>query len=164
MPHTMLVLAFVLFAPHGIETTSAVTRAGLAKWVATSQGQAIVEYLAANHCDITVIEDPNEGGVGRAPEPGLATMLAAYRHEPRRYVVILNPAKNGADTMSAAWAGEMLHIYFYAHGISLPHHSRDDFQQEWHSVAAELGMPTVSHDDDEAFPRHAVVRYVGYGR
>src|SRR4029077_19649211 len=71
---------------------------------------------------------------------------------------------NTADAMSIAWAGEMLHIYFYAHGISLPHHTRADFQEEWRAVAAERGMATVPHDDDDEFAHSVIVRYVGYGR
>jgi len=54
-----------------------------------------------------------------------------------------------ADQMAAAWAGEMLHIYFYSTGISLPHHQRADFQQEWHLMAAELGLPNMPHADDD---------------
>jgi len=166
----MFLIAIFPLLFHQIETTSPATRAGFAKWAATAHGREMIEYLAANHCDITVIEDPSERGIGRAPEPGIATLVAAYRSKPRGYVVILNPLLAGqqparaAEAMAIAWAGEMLHVYFYAHGINLPHHSRPDFQQEWQAMAAELGMPTVPHDDDDGFPHSAIVRYVGYGR
>jgi hypothetical protein len=63
--------------------------------------------------------------------------------------------------MAIAWAGEMLHIYFYARGISLPHHERPDFQEQWVAIASELGMATVRHDDGDAFARSVVVRYIG---
>ena len=51
--------------------------------------------------------------------------------------------------MALAWAGEMLHVSFYAQGVSLPHHNRADFQSQWREVAAELGMPMLTHDDDD---------------
>jgi len=57
------------------------------------------------------------------------------------------------EMMAAAWAGEMLHIAFYARGISLPHHQRADFQQEWHVMATELGFPNLAHDDGDESPR-----------
>ena len=157
-------LLAILLTVHQIDSTSVATRAGFAKWAATPHGRALLEYFESNHCEITVIEDPSERGIGRAPEPGIATLLAAYRRQPRGYVVILNSKQAAADAMALAWAGEMLHVYFYAHGISLPHHNRADFQEEWQAMAAELGMPTVSHDDDDALPRSVIVRYVGYGR
>ena len=144
----MFLMAILPLLFHQIDTASPATRAGFAKWAATAHGREMLEYFAANHCDVTVIEDPSEGGIGRAPEPGIAALLAAYRHQPRQYVVILNPRLGASDAMALAWAGEMLHIYFYAHGISLPHHNRPDFQEEWHAMAAELGMPAAEHDDE----------------
>jgi hypothetical protein len=50
--------------------------------------------------------------------------------------------------MAAAWAGEMLHIDFYSQGISLPHHERADFQEQWRLVAGELGFPMLPHEED----------------
>jgi len=66
---------------------------------------------------------------------------------------LLNEPANASDMMAVAWAGEMLHIYFYAQGISLPHHPRADFQDQWHAVADELGMVLVTHDDQERVSR-----------
>jgi hypothetical protein len=51
--------------------------------------------------------------------------------------------------MATAWAAEMLHIYFYSKGISLPHHTRSDFQDEWRAMARELGFPDMRHDDED---------------
>ena len=169
------------FTKHQIESTSEATRIGLAKWAATPHGRRVIEYLEGTGCEIEVIEDDAERGIGRAPEPGIATLVAASTHrlQHKRFEIILNPTYyrvpkdmfplpgqpgNTADAMSIAWAGEMLHIYFYAHGISLPHHPRADFQEEWQAVAAELGMGTVPHDDDDEFAHSVIVRYVGYGR
>jgi hypothetical protein len=163
------------FSPHQIRATAEATRIGLARWAATPHGRRMIEYLAANGCDVTVIEDDAESGIGRAPEPGIATMVGRSRH----FEMILNPdyykvpkdmfplagqLANAADAMAIAWAGEMLHIYFYAQGITLPHHDRPDFQREWHAVAAELGMGTVPHGDDDEFAHSVIVRYVGRGR
>ena len=151
------------------------TRVGLARWAATPHGRMMLEYFAANGCEITVIEDDAERGIGRAPEPGIATLVGRSH----RFAIVLNPTyfrvpkdmwplagqvRNANDAMAVAWAGEMLHIYFYAHGISLPHHSRPDFQDEWQAMAAELGYPTVTHSDDDEFAHSAIVRYVGMGR
>ena len=169
------------FTPHQIQSTSEATRLGLTRWAVTAQGRKMIAFLSANACEVTVIEDDAERGIGRAPEPGIATLVAAttHRSQRKRFVIILNPTyfnvpkdmwplagqpKNAADAMSIAWAGEMLHIYFYAHGISLPHHTRADFQEQWHAMAAELGMPAVPHEDDDEFAHSVIVRYVGYGR
>ena len=169
------------FTRHQIENTSVATRIGLAKWAATRHGRKLIEYFQSTDCEITVVEDDAERGIGRAPEPGIATLVAATMHpsQRKRFEIILNPAYyqlpkgmyplagqpgNPADAMAIAWAGEMLHIYFYAHGISLPHHARADFQNEWHAVAAELGMGTVPHDDEDEYAHSVIVRYVGYGR
>src|SRR5438045_2426515 len=54
-----------------------------------------------------------------------------------------------AQLMAAAWAAEMLHIDFYAHGISLPHHARADFQEQWREIARELGFPRLPHGDTD---------------
>ncbi|HUJ13118.1 MAG TPA: hypothetical protein VL284_04935 [Thermoanaerobaculia bacterium] len=163
------------FTANQIRSTAAATREGLAKWAATAEGRRMIAYFAANDCEIDVVEDPTERGVGRAPEPGLATMLS----KKRAFVMILNPVyynvpvgmapfvgepANSTDAMAIAWAGEMLHIYFYAHGISLPHHERPDFQRDWSEIAGELGMPAVRHDDGDEFARRVIVRYLGRGR
>lgn len=114
---------------------------------------------------VTIAEDDSEAGPGRAPQPGLATLMSAI--DPTRvkeYTLILNPAlanqygradrfdlgepATPRDVMAAAWAGEMLHIDFYADGIPLPHHKRPEFQRRWRTAAIELGFPGMRHDTD----------------
>ncbi|HSP35429.1 MAG TPA: hypothetical protein VLU46_14035 [Thermoanaerobaculia bacterium] len=152
------------FTDNQIRTTADATRAGLARWAATGEGRKIIEYCVHNELVVHVVEDPDEEGIGRAPDPRLQSLVAAARHtRVHDFDVVLNPQyfripqgwtplpnepKNAADAMAAAWAGEMLHVYFYARGIGLPHHARADFQDEWREVAAELGMPAMTHDDD----------------
>ena len=79
-----------------------------------------------------------------------------------------------ADSAAVVWAinelgsgldvgREMLHVDFYARGISLPHHQRDDFQSEWQAVAAELGFPALRHNDEDdrrSRRRGAIVRII----
>ncbi len=166
------------FTANQIQNTAEATRAGLAKWAATEHGRKLIEYFTSHACEITVIEDSSESGVGRAPQPGIATLIA-NRSQRKAYEMSLNPAyynlpqgmtplpnqpANAADAMAIAWAGEMLHIYFYAQGISLPHHQRSDFQDQWQAVAAELEMGAVRHDDDDEFARRVIVRYIRRGR
>jgi hypothetical protein len=160
------------FTPNQSLNTSAATRDGLVRWAATDHGRALIEHLRG---EIRVTEDWAEGGAGRAPEPGIATLTSMGE---RVYTVILNPSfvlpagmvpmpnqpATPADMMAAAWAGEMLHVDFYSRGISLPHHQRDDFQEEWSAVAGELGFPTLRHEDDDERQfrrRRAVVRIIG---
>ena len=141
------------------------TRAGLARWAATSNGQRMLAYFNTKEFLVRVTESAEETGAGRAPQPGLATLIAAADHEKvKRYDLILNPGfgapgrfdavpgapSSPSDMMAAAWAGEMLHIYYYSKGISLPHHERADFQQDWREIAAELGFPSLKHDGNEA--------------
>jgi hypothetical protein len=153
------------FTPNQIRNSAASTRAGLAKWAKTGEGRRIIEFFRASEYEIRVTEDADEKAAGRAPEPGIATLTASRDHSrPKAYDLILNPPffkmpdgmhalpnqpANAEDMMAVAWAGEMLHIYFYAQGISLPHHPRTDFQEQWREVADELGMPLVQHDDAE---------------
>ena len=168
------------FTAHQIQNTAPATRDGLTKWAATAQGRRILLYFNSKEFEIQVIEDRDESGLGRAPQPGLATLIAAGDHSKRKvFQVILNPAyfkmpadmeplpgqpASPADVMAIAWAGEMLHIYFYAQGISLPHHPRDDFQELWQQVAAQLSMPAVRHDDADEMRHTAIVRFLGRGR
>jgi len=152
------------------------TRVGLARWAATEEGQKIIRHLDPKEFRVVIAEDPHEDGAGRAPQPGIATLVAATDHTKLKvYTMILNPTfgvdrgvvalpghpTTTADLMSVAWAGEMLHIEFYARGISLPHHSRSDFQEEWHAVAGELGYPSMTHNDqaDEPVMRRPRVMY-----
>ncbi len=152
------------FTDNQIRNSTAATRDGLAKWAATEHGRKLIERFRPREHRVVIIEDATEGGAGRAPQPGLATLIAATDHSTAKgYELILNPsffripdgmtplpnqAITPADMMAAAWAGEMLHISFYAQGISLPHHHRADFQREWRVMAAELGMAAMEHDDD----------------
>ena len=140
---------------------------------ATPHGMRLIDYFDASEYEVIVTEDSGEEGVGRAPQPGIATLVAALDHSQKKtYELVLNPTffrvpegmtplanqpATPADMMAAAWAGEMLHIYFYSLGISLPHHQRPDFQREWRGVAAELGLATLTHDDDDGH-RHAPSR------
>jgi hypothetical protein len=153
------------FSANQIQHSEEATRAGLAKWAATERGRAMLAYFTSGNYRITVGEEALEDGVGSAPQPGLATLAAA--NDPaalKSYDLVLNPLlfsipkgmvplpgqpATAADVMAVAWAAEMLHIYFYSRGISLPHHQRDDFQDEWRVIAAELGFPSMTHDDSE---------------
>lgn len=145
-----------------LRNSEASTRAGLLRWSATPSGREIIAFFAGRGARVIVTEDGSEEGAGRAPQPGLATLIAADRPNSRTFEVVLNPLffqlpqrttplpnqpVTPADMMAAAWAGEMLHVCFYARGISLPHHARADFQRQWRAVAAELGMPSLTHDD-----------------
>ncbi len=153
------------FSASQIAHSAAATRAGLAKWAATERGHTLIAHFLAGAYRIEVSEAALQDGFGSAPQPGLATLFAA--RDPtavKVYQLILNPGMfvlpdgmvplpdqpaTASDVMAVAWAAEMLHIYFYSRGISLPHHQRDDFQQEWHVIAAELGFPFPRHDDAE---------------
>jgi len=150
------------FSAHQIESTAASTRTGLVKWAATAEGRAIIERLRADDREVMIIEDRAETGVGRAPQPKPGVLLASEDDKQvKRYELILNPSiaamynnpaaidlglpRTPADVMAAAWAAEMLHIDFYARGISLPHHNREDFQKRWLAVAAQLGFTRMTH-------------------
>jgi hypothetical protein len=154
------------FTEQQLKNSSEATRAGLITWAKTGHGQMLIERFSGSEYQINVIEDDSESGIGRAPQPGMAVLLAADNHSKMKcYDLILNPdyfripkdltpialgqPTSAADAMAVAWAGEMLHIYFYSRGISLPHHQRSDFQEEWRSIAEELGYPTLRHEDDE---------------
>lgn len=170
------------FSEHQIASTSASTREGLARWAATAEGRAIIERLEADDREVTVLEDANERGAGRAPQPATATLIAFEdREQLKRYTLILNPAlaaqydnpaaldlghaRNAADVMAAAWAAEMLHIDFYTRGIPLPHHGREDFQLRWLNVAAQLGFPLMTHGvEKEELPDRDPVITIGEPR
>lgn len=154
------------FTANQTRESAEATRAGLAKWASTEHGRRFIARFNRDEYEVLISENWTEEGIGRAPQPGLATLAAAGDHSKiKAYDLILNPTFNipqtvvnvypsrqpatPADQMAAAWAGEMLHIYFYSNGISLPHHQRADFQQEWHLMAAELGLPNMPHADDD---------------
>jgi len=150
-------------------------RAGFARWAATPSGRRLIARFDIRQYEIVIAENVAESGPGRAPQPALATLVAATNDPAalKSYAVILNPEfrmtkgrnvlpssqpSTQTDLMAAAWAGEMLHVDFYSRGISLPHHQRADFQEEWRMVARELGYPDMRHDDEERDVRYA------YGR
>jgi hypothetical protein len=161
------------FTANQISNSADATRAGLARWAATEEGRKLIAHFDTKEFRISIVEDFSENGAGRAPQPGMATLVAASDHSVvKSYVLVLNPSLSvttgfiaipgkpfsPADLMAAAWAGEMLHIYFYSQGISLPHHQREDFQSEWRAAAGELGFPNLRHDDHvESTQRRAVI-------
>lgn len=116
-----------------------------------------------------IIESADEPTIGRAPQPGFLILLAAAdAKQLKTYRLIVNPAlaaeyngpksidlglpRTAADAMALAWAGEMLHIEFYASGIPLPHHERADFQERWRKVADALGMSRAEHVTESEGP------------
>jgi hypothetical protein len=162
------------FTANQIRNSAEATRAGLARWAATEEGRKLIAHFDTNEFRITVAEDSGEDGAGRAPQPGMAALVAASDHSVvKSYLLILNPTLgvttnrftaipgkpfSPADLMAAAWAGEMLHLYYYSLGISLPHHQREDFQSEWRVAAGQLGFPNLRHDDHvEEWQRRATI-------
>jgi hypothetical protein len=157
------------FTEGQIRHSAEATRSGLVKWAATPRGRRMILRFNSAEYSVTVREDGHGVGAGSAPQPALATLAAANDHtKTKTYDLILNPTfslprgampfssgepSTPADMMAAAWAAEMLHIDFYARGISLPHHLRPDFQSEWHVMAAELGLPNLPHEDESERPR-----------
>lgn len=152
------------FSEEQLRSSAPSTRIGLARWAATPNGQRMLAHFNTNEFLVRVTESTDESGAGRAPQPGLATLVAAADHTRLKgYDLILNPGYGAPgrfaavpgqpaspnDMMAVAWAAEMLHIYYYSKGISLPHHGRADFQQEWREIASELGYPSLKHDDHE---------------
>jgi len=155
------------FTEDQIRYSAEATRSGLLKWAATPGGRSMIRRFDSAEYAVTVREDGQGAGAGSAPQPALATLVAATDHtKTKAYDLILNPTfglpkgvislsgepSTPADMMAAAWAAEMLHIDFYARGISLPHHSRADFQSEWHVMATELGFPNLPHEDESERP------------
>jgi ribosomal protein L34 len=161
------------FTEKQVRETAPELRAGFARWAATPNGRRLIARFRAKEYEIVIAEDVYEEGPGRAPQPALATLVASSDHRARKsYTVIINPAfrlaqgrnifpsaqpKTQTDLMAAAFAGEMLHVDFYSRGMSLPHHQRSDFQDEWRAIARELGYPDMKHEDDD----ERAIRYVG---
>jgi hypothetical protein len=170
------------FTANQLRNSSDATRRGFLRWAATPHGREVIARFDAREFAVLIEEDSSESGLGRAPQPALGTLIAAGNHTARKtYTLILNPnfdlpqgftpmpgePATSEDMMAAAWAGEMLHVDFYARGISLPHHERDDFQEEWRLVARELGFPNLAHaaEDEERPVRRArprVTRWRGW--
>lgn len=161
------------FSERQLRMTAEPTRAGLVRWAVTLEGKSIIARFQGHEREVIVIESADEPTIGRAPQPGFRTLLAAGdAKQLKTYQLIVNPAlaaqyqgsksidlglpRTPADAMALAWAGEMLHIEFYAEGIPLPHHRRADFQERWHLVAQALGMPRAEHvteDGDAGWAR-----------
>jgi hypothetical protein len=158
------------FTENQLRNTAVATRDGFTQWAATSEGKAVIRRFHETEREVHVFESASEPGIGRAPQPGFATLLTANdRTKKKRYDLILNPTLAGeyvhrskvdlglprtpSDVMAVAWAGEMLHVDFYADGIPLPHHRRADFQERWRAVTFALGFPLVDHATDEAAGR-----------
>jgi hypothetical protein len=153
------------FTANQVRDSAASTRDGLAKWAATREGRTIIARFLSTDREVEVIESADELSIGRAPQPGFMTLLAADDHtKVKTYQLILNPSlaaeynqrsaidlglpRTPAEVMALAWAGEMLHVDLYAKGIPLPHHQRADFQERWRLVADALGLPRVPHVTD----------------
>ena len=152
------------FSKEQLRRVSAATREGLAKWAATDHGRSLLARFDRDDYQIFVVEDGDERGLGRAPQPAIGTMISSGdRSKLKIYRLVLNPAvaeaplvgtpvfrepRTAGERMATAWAGEMLHIDFYSQGIVLPHHGRADFQREWQKVATQLGFPNLEHDDE----------------
>jgi len=155
----------IAFTDAQLRGSSAATREGLVRFASTPHGRRMLRRFSTSDYTIEVVENDNEVEVASAPEPGIATLVAANDHSIRkRYAIVLHPmpfslpqgatalpnqAATPADQMAAAWAAELLHVDFYSRGISLPHHQRDDFQREWHAIARELGFPAMLHGEDD---------------
>ncbi|HYH09709.1 MAG TPA: hypothetical protein VEK11_21855 [Thermoanaerobaculia bacterium] len=150
------------FSERQVLASAASTRAGFARWASTAEGKTIIRRFLEPGREVRIVESNDERGLGRAPQPGFATLLAAGDPKTLKvYVVILNPAladeyrgsrtpalgwpRTPAEAMSVAWAAEMLHVDFYANGVQLPHHDRNDFQRRWRAVVNALGLPRVEH-------------------
>jgi hypothetical protein len=157
------------FTAKQIEGSTASVRDGFVKWAATPEGKAIIAKFRGGDREVVITESADEPSIGSAPQPGFLTMLAANdRAKLKTYQLIVNPdlasqyngpastidlglPRTAADVMALAWAGEMLHIDFYAEGIPLPHHDRVAFQDRWLNVAASLGFPRVPHVTGDEF-------------
>lgn len=152
------------FTAAQVEKTVSSTRRGLAKWALTKEGRAWVEKWRSGEFEVIVVENAAREALGEAPAPGLATLAASDdRTKLKRFTINLNPymaadftrervryaeIPTPDDAMALAWAGEMLHVSFYASGIALPHHGRPDFKQRWHDVAMQLGFGKVAHGEN----------------
>ena len=154
------------FSEHQLKTSAEATREGLVKWASTPEGKLIIARFQSSDREVIVIESDAEPTIGRAPQPSFVTLLAAGDvKQLKTYRLIVNPTlaaqyngpkeidlglpRTPSDAMALAWAGEMLHIEFYASGIPLPHHHRADFQERWRLVVEALGMPRVEHVTEE---------------
>jgi hypothetical protein len=145
------------------EIDAPAVRDGLRAFASTPRGCEMIRRLDTREYDVEVFEETLDNSTGEAPPPSIATIIDAADHSKvKSYELILNPSfkrtneivvftdepVTPAQMMAAAWAAEMLHIEFYARGISLPHHSRSDFQEEWREIAKQLGFPRLTHGDE----------------
>src|SRR6476469_238221 len=81
------------FTPVQMKKSAEATRVGLAKLAKTPHGRKLIAFFNGPEYEIRVTEDPNEEAAGRAPQPGIATFMAAHdRGKVKVYDLILNPA------------------------------------------------------------------------
>jgi len=169
----------IAFTDAQVRATSAATREGLLRFAETPYGRRMLRHFSTAEYTIIVTESDDGTEVASAPEPGIATLVAANDHSIHKtYAIVLHPisfslpegatalpnqATTPADQMAAAWAAELLHIDFYSRGISLPHHERADFQREWHTIAEELGFPGMLHGEDDEHPGMSTDRVIFIG-
>ncbi|HEX6160866.1 MAG TPA: hypothetical protein VF111_11915 [Thermoanaerobaculia bacterium] len=170
----------IRFTEKQLANTTPALREGFVRWARTAQGQRLLRHFDEHRCEIHVVADETESGMGRAPQPGIATLVKMTDDSAtKQFVLILNPTPreiprtmkalpnqpaNSADFLAAAWAAEMLHVYFYSKSIPLPHHHRGDFQEQWTAVATELGFPDMEHAEGDEGPMRGRVVVVGRGR
>src|SRR5437899_8220627 len=88
------------FSDRQIRESAEATRAGLAKWASTDHGRRFIARFNRDEYEVLITENWMEEGIGRAPEPGLATLAAASdRSKIKTYEVILNPTFNIPKTV-----------------------------------------------------------------
>jgi len=165
------------FTQTQIDASAPAVRDGLQAFASTPIGCNAIRRLDTREYDVEVFEETLDNSTGEAPPPSIATIINAVDHaKVKSYELILNPAfkrtteivvfndepVTPAQMMAAAWAAEMLHIEYYARGISLPHHSRADFQDEWREIARQLGFPRLPHGDgdDDAWALRSRARVI----
>src|SRR5512132_2034955 len=82
----------IYFSESQLRGTSAATREGLIRFASTPHGRRMLRRFATSEYTIVVIEDENGGEVGSAPQPGIATLIAASDHAiPKSYEIVLHP-------------------------------------------------------------------------
>ena len=149
--------------PHFQDATTPAVSDGLRAFASTPKGCEMIRRFDTREYNVEVSEEVLDNSTGEAPPPSIATIINAVDHsKTKSYELILNPdfkrtteivvftdePVTPAQMMAAAWAAEMLHIEYYARGISLPHHARADFQEEWRELARQLGFPRLAHGAD----------------
>ena len=96
------------YTQHQIEVVSDATRTGLALWARTEQASKLIQRFSTSEYAIVVEEDLNDPSPGRAPQPGIAALMAAPDHSRKKtYSMGLNEgnvqmAFSRADGISAS--------------------------------------------------------------